>query len=71
MTEAEIRALMMKTITDLIQLIQERSQEIEQLLDAGESELAQTKITAFRERIELEILRTENKILKDGNGDMQ
>lgn len=66
MTEAEIKLLMMRTITCLKQLILDRSQEIEQLLDAGESELAQAKITALRERIELETLRTENAILKDG-----
>ena len=66
MTEAEIRTLMMKTITDMKLLIHESSQEIEHLLDAGESELAKAKIMALSDRIELETLRTENAILKDG-----
>ena len=66
MTDDEIRMLMIKTLMDIKQLINDRSQEIEQLLDSGESELAKAKITALGERIELETLRAENKILKDG-----
>ena len=66
MTDAEIRMLMMKTLTDMKQLIHECSQEIEQLLEAGECELAKAKITPLSDRIELETLRTENTILKDG-----
>ena len=66
MTDAEIRRLMIKTLTDMKQLIHDRSQEIEQLLETGESELAKVKIAALSDRIELETLRTENTILKDG-----
>lgn len=66
MTEAEIRAILRDMLMRLKQESHTRCKEIEMLLESGQNDKAAERIRALRDKVEIETLRTENRILKGG-----